>query len=205
MNDWLKAISLWVALGVSVSVYYTTARHDGGGWPLPYPEGLAATLVHYFVRLAANEEVGWGLWFVFFPAAGVGWVSLLHVTSRFFGGRRANYSLTLVRFSVSALPIALAGAGLLFLAGRTSSGWSFDRMMEAGVYGTASLGWAWADEMYLAASLAGMAIQLRMSFTAFGAPWRKAILHYTVGLILLLVAACGFGAGVGWAHGMIGG
>lgn len=200
VHDWLKAIALWMLLGASLRLYYVSAN---GTWWLPYPEGLSGPLGYLVANRVSGVALGFSYWYIVFPLMGVCWVALLQLTARYFGGRNADFSYTLLRFGLSGLPIVLLMGWVLALAGREGTGWTFDRVIDVVYRGLGSVEWAWGDGAYLIASIAALAIQLRMSMRAFGVSGRKGFAHFGVGLVLFAAVSAGVGAAIGLSYRML--
>ena len=115
--DVLKASALYLGLGFSLGMYYTIAYYGRAGWPMPLPEGISALILYYFSVLNEPTVVQAIHWMVLFPVAGALWALLLVITAPFFGVRRPLFSLTFVRFGLTALPLTLAGPCMAFVAG----------------------------------------------------------------------------------------
>lgn len=193
-TDWLKATLLWLALGFSLGWYYTITYYGGEGWPLPYPEALAGILVYYFSVLNADTTVQAVHWMAVFPVVGPLWVGVLQLTAPYFGGRRCQYSYTLVRFGLSALPIALLGPWLAYVAGTTAGGFAWEQMVGVALRRQFIAPWPWLSPVYLGAGLVSLALQIRMYRLAFATEGRKAFNHFVVSAIIMTLLAAGLGA-----------
>jgi len=191
LGDVLKASLLWLALGFSLGWYYLFTYDGRFVWPMPAPEACAGLLLYYFSKLNARPALQIVHWLLAFPIAGVLWVSILAVSAPFFGGRRAEYGWTVWRFSLTALPLALPGPVLAFLAGRTPGGWSWRQMVSVAQGRGGVTPGAWLTYVFLGLAVACLVWQILRYVPIFDLRGKKAGLHLLVCLILLAVMTCG--------------
>lgn len=194
IRDWVKATLLWFALGLSTGLYYTATYFGGRGWPLPHPESLAAPILYYFSVLNVDTKIQAIHWMVAFPLAGVLWVGVLSLTSPFFEGRNALFSYTLLRFGLAALPVALAGPVLAYLAGASAGGgFSWNRMVDVALRRASMTPPAWLNPLFLILATAALVLQIRYYLMAYETRGKQAWAHYVTSAILTMILACGLG------------
>jgi hypothetical protein len=192
--DWVKALGLWLALSISLGLYYRFAENGARGLLLPHPESFVAALFYHFSKASEmRPAVQVTLWLVAMPVIGILWVSLQTLFAKLFDGRRAHFSVSLVRSGAAAAPIAMLGLWLIVRAGDTPSGWQLARVFDV-AYGHAMVRPSrYIDYLFAGAAFIALAIELRLFWRAFDVNGNKAVGHFVTALAVLTLAA--FGAG----------
>jgi hypothetical protein len=193
MVDLFKAVVLWLFLGVGLGWYYTITYYGRTGLPMPSPEACASLVLYYFSVMNVETWIQAIHWLAVFPLAGILWVSSLTVTAPFFGGRRVEYGWTLTRFAVTTLPLAAPTPLLAYWAGQTGHGFSFGRMIAVALRQAGCPSWSWLSPVFIALGGAALAWQIYVYVKVFDLKGRKAVLHYLVSAILLVLLSCGVG------------
>jgi len=181
IKDWLKAVLLWLGLGASLGLYYRIVANDAGGWLLPYPEALCSALLVYFAEVELSGRVEILVWLVGVVLTGVFWVGIQTVIAPFFDGRRAHFSMTLVRAGLSALPLSLVGLWLVYVAGKSGGGWRFAQFMDTAMGRGGVRPWEHLNVLYLGLAVLALLVQLRVFSTCYDVKGRKALGHFVSG------------------------
>lgn len=197
--DWLKALALWCALGASLGLYYRFAAGGPRGWLLPHPESFAAALLHFAARdasLSGNQEV-W-IWILSFPVVGLLWVSLQTLLAPQFDGRRALFSVSMMRSGAASAPLILLGLWLVVEAVRTQNGWHWNRLSDLAFGRSFARPSPYIDYAFASAAFLALALEMRLFWTAFDVHGRKAVRHALTSTALLSGIAFGIGKGLGF-------
>lgn len=195
--DVLKGSALYLGLGFSLGWYYTITYFGGVGWPLPLPEGLSVLVLYYFSVLNETTVVQAIHWMVLFPVAGALWALLLVITAPFFGVRRPLFSLTFVRFGLTALPLTLAGPCMAFVAGSSQGAFYWQRMMDVALRRGFVEPWKWLNWTILGLALVSLLLQLVVYRSTFDVRGKRAWVHYLSAAVFMAVLACGVGVLLG--------
>jgi hypothetical protein len=193
IQDLVKAIALWLFLGIGMGWYYTVTYYGRVGWPMPLPDACAPLVLYYFSVVNAATWIQAVHWLVVFPLAGILWVTILTVTAPFFGGRRAEYGWALVRFAATTLPLAAPTPLMAYWAGQTGYGFSWNHMIAVALRQASCMPWWWLTPLYVALAVIALVWQLFLYVKVFDLHGKKAILHYLVSAILLILLSCGLG------------
>ncbi len=193
VSDLIRATLLWLLLAFSLGWYYTYTWYGRVGWPMPVPEPGSALLMYYFSVLNVQTEIQALHWLIVFPLSGLLWVAVLAVTAPFYGGRRTEYPYAALRFSMTALPLALPGPLLALMAARTPSGLSFARMWAVALRRGAVEPGTWVTPLYVGLGVVCLIWQIVLYVRVFDIHGKKAWLHYLVSLILLALMSVGLG------------
>jgi len=191
VSDLAKAIVLWLALGFSLGWYYLLTYDGRFAWPMPTPEACASLLLFYLSKLELKPAYQIVHWLALFPIAGVLWVTILALTAPFFGGRRAEYGWTVWRFSLSSLPLVLAGPVLAFLAGRVPGGWSWRQMTSIALGRGAVTPGPLLPYVFFGLAVLCLIWQVARYVPIFELRGKKGWLHFLVSLALLAIMASG--------------
>ena len=191
VSDIVTASVVWLALGVSLGWYYTFTYYGRSGWPMPMPEPCAALILYYFSVLNADPWRQAIHWLAVFPIAGMVWVSTLTITAPFFGGTRKEYPWTLLRFSTTCVPLILPLPVMTYLAGGSLYGFSWRHILEVALRQAAVMPSAWVTPVYVGLAVAALIWQLFTYVKVFDLHGKKAVLHYLVSAILVVLLCCG--------------
>ncbi len=191
IGDIAKACALWLGLGLSLGFYYTFTYYGRSGWPMPMPEPCAALILYYFSVLNTATWVQALHWMLVFPLAGILWVTALTVTAPFFGGKRTEYLWTLVRFSVTCVPLLLPLPVMAYLAGSSIVGFSFRQMIDVALRHATYSPPSWLTPLYVGLAIVGLVWQIFVYAKLFELTGKMAVLHYLVSAILLVLLTCG--------------
>jgi len=191
------AVAVWLAVGFSLGWYYTFTYYGRAGWPMPSPEPCAAILLYYFSVLNVATEFQAIHWMVTFPFAGVLWVASLRLTLRLMKRRdpalpfdSVPFSRALSRFAVAAIPLALPGPWMAYLAGRQDEGFTWARMMAVALRRGNLSPWAWLTPLYFGLGLVALVLGLLAYRKTFPVPARMAWRHFPASLVVLTCLSC---------------
>jgi hypothetical protein len=193
IGDLVKAIVVWLLLGVGLGWYYTATYYGRSGWPMPLPEACAPLILYYFSVLNVATSIQALHWLAVFPLAGILWVTTLAVTAPFFGGKRTEYGWTLVRFAVTSLPLAAPTPLMAYWAGQTGYGFSWARMVAVALRQAGWMPWWWLTPLYVALAIIALVWQVLVYVKVFDLRGKKALLHYVVSAVMLALLSCGLG------------
>ncbi len=189
----LSATLIWLGVGVSLGWYYTFTYYGKTGLPMPSPEPCAVLLLYYFSVLNVSTGIQAVHWLVVFPLAGGLWAASLILVAGRMKLPRPSFVDLYGRFSLAALPLALPMPAMAWLAGQRDGGFVWQRMLDVALRHGGTGPWWWLTPLYFSLGLIALALQLILYRRSFPMPPRKAVLHYPLGGIVLILASCVFG------------
>ncbi|MFO7975612.1 MAG: hypothetical protein R6V12_13360 [Candidatus Hydrogenedentota bacterium] len=192
------ALGVWVGLGFAVGAYHYLTRFGRSEWPLPTPEAAASLLA---MRFNGPLPVGLDDWtlLLLVPAAGVLWVSLLFLTSSFFGGFKSSYTETLKRFALCSAHLAIGGILLTVAAWYWK--WGFWWSKAAWVEGPFRIlylpgrepPWSWLGAAFMVAGGVTLGAQCAIYTKCFQVPGKHIVPHVLTAAALLAAVAAAWG------------
>ena len=191
------AVALWLAVGFSLGWYYTFTYYGVQGWPMPSIEPCAALILYYFSVLNVDTELQAIHWMLVFPAAGALWVAALSWVARRLGMAPPAFGRTYLRFAWAALPLALPGPIMAYLAGQMDGRFVWQRMINVALRRGNVSPWPWLTPLYVGLGLLALSLSLYVYRVSFRTPAGKAWVHYPVSAILLTLLSCLTGAAIG--------
>lgn len=190
--------AIWLGVAFSLGWYYTFTYYGHAGWPMPMIEPCAALVLYYFSVLNVDTEIQAVHWMLVFPAAGFLWAWALRFTAPRFGAERPPYARLALLLALGAVPMALPGPWMMWVAGQTDAGFDVNRMIAVALRRGHVLPWPGLSPMYFALGLLGLAIEVAAYARLFGRPLARAIAHYAASAVLLTVSACVLAAVAAW-------
>lgn len=187
-------VLIWFAVAFSLGWYYTFTYYGRAGWPLPMPEPCAALVLYYFSVLNVDTEFQAIHWLAVFPLAGMLWSFSLCLTGRRLKLPSPDWMIVFRDLSFSAIPLALPGPWMAWVAGVRDGEFTWQRMVAVALRRGHVEPWYWLSPMYLVLGLAGLAIQIVMYRRLFAGTSRQHWIHYPVAAIVLIVASSVFAA-----------
>jgi hypothetical protein len=197
-SDLGKAFVLWLGVGLSLGWYYAFTYYGRSGWPMPAPEPCAALILYYYSVLNVSTVIQAVHWLVVFPVAGLLWVSTLTITAPYFGGKRTEYAWTVLRFSVTSVPLILPAPVMAYLAGRTVYGFSWQHMLDVALRRAGATPGSWVTPLYVGLAIAALIWQIFVHAKIFDLYGKKAMQHYVVSAIFLVIFSCGAATLASW-------
>ena len=191
------AVAIWLAVGFSLGWYYTFTYYGRAGWPMPSPEPCAAILLYYFSVLNVATELQAVHWMITFQCAGVLWLVSLRITLRFMKRRNpalafeeVPFTRTLSRFSLAAIPLALPGPWMAYLAGLQDEGFTWAHMIAVALRRGNLSPRAWLTPLYFGLGLVALVLGFLAYRKAFPVPVTTACRHYPASLAVLTCLSC---------------
>lgn len=198
VSAWAVAILVWLALGFSLGWYYTFTYYGRAGWPMPLPECWAALLLYYFSVLNIETEGQAVHWMLAFPTAGLLWAACLQLTAPWLGlWRPSGYKLA-GALVFAALPLAIPGPAMAWLAGQTDAGFDWGRMTAVALRRGNVRPEPWLTPLYVGLGFLCLAMQWGLCRRLYGGTGRPGWSHYPLTAVVLALAACVIGAAVGF-------
>lgn len=188
------ATLIWLAVAISLGWYYTFTYYGRAGWPIPMPEPCAALVLYYFSVLNVDTEIQAVHWLIVFPLAGLLWSLSLGVTARRLGLKPPDWTITFRNLSLAAIPLALPGPWMAWIAGVRDDQFTWHRMVAVALRRGNVEPWYWLSPMYLALGIAGFAIQIVLYRTLFAGTAQQRWIHYPVAAIVLVVLSSALAA-----------
>jgi hypothetical protein len=187
--QWSATVFIWLAVAFSLGWYYTFTYYGRAGWPMPFPEAWASILLYYFSVINADTEIQAVHWMLVFPCAGCLWPLLLRMTARRLPIPRPDLGGLALAFALAAVPVALPGPFMAVLAGLTTQGFEWERMIAVALRrGFVTPAW-WLTPLYFGLGLAAFVLQLRAYRRYFPLATRLAWMHYPASAIALALAS----------------
>ena len=192
------ALGVWAGLGCAVGSYHYLTRFGRADWPLPTPEAAASLLA---VRFSGPFPVALNDWtlLVLVPAVGVLWVSLLFLTSSFFGGYRCGYTETLKLFALCSAHLAVAGILLAVAAWYWKWGFWWSETAWVGnslrILPTSGRGtpWPWLGAAFMVAGGITLGAQCAIYAKCFQVTGKRVVPHALTAAVLLAAVAAAWG------------
>lgn len=193
-----SALTIWLTVGFSLGWYYTFTYYGRHGWPMPLPEPCAALILYYFSVLNVATEIQAFHWMLVFPLAAFLWHAALWWTARWMGLPTPSWAAVSERISWAAIPLAIPGPAMAYLAGTQNGAFHWERMFAVALRrGNITPGW-WLTPLFFGLGLVAFALQIYLYRTLFPAPARQAWKHYPLSIIALTVVCAVGGALAGW-------
>ncbi|MCC6694399.1 MAG: hypothetical protein IT365_02105 [Candidatus Hydrogenedentes bacterium] len=181
--------AIWLGIGFSLGWYYTFTYYGRAGWPMPLPETCAALVLYYFSVLNVDTEWQALHWMLVFPAAAALWVECLRRCARWMGLAQPPFATVFVLFGLAALPLALPGPWMAWIAGLMDGGFHADRMLAVALRRGFVTPWTWLSPMYAGLGTIGLVLHIRVYSRIFRIPRAKAFMHFPVSMIVLVIVA----------------
>jgi hypothetical protein len=124
---------------------------------------------------------------------GILWIRLLTITAPYYGGANRDFAWSLVRFSISSLPLVLPLFYILWEA-VIRGGFSLARLRGAALMQGVPDMPGWLAWVYLALGAAAIVWHFLVYVRVFEIRGRAALRHWLTSLVLYLLAATGGGA-----------
>lgn len=158
---------------------------------MPMPEPCAALVLYYFSVLNIDTELQAIHWLLVFPLAGFLWsVALTFTARRLLAGTVPEWSLVMNRLSLSAIPLALPGPWMAWIAGVRDGTFTWERMIAVALRRGNIDPWPWLTPMYVALGLLALAIQIAIYRRLFRGTARQLwVLYPTAMIVLVLVSS----------------
>jgi hypothetical protein len=191
-------VLLWLAAGFSLGWYYTFTYYGRQGWPMPLLETSGALIAYYFSVL--NVDTRWQAihWMAIFPITAIIWVAVLRWSARLVDAAKPSWRRLLMATAAAALPLALPGPWLAWLAGTKYGAFEWETMIKIALRRDGYSPWNWLSPMYFSLGLAGLALELTIFTRGRGATARQLAIHYLVSAIIYTVACCAAAAVLAW-------
>jgi hypothetical protein len=186
-------VVLWLAVGFSLGWYYTFTYYGRTGVPMPFPEPCAALVLYYFSVINAATEIQAVHWMLVFPLAGAIWTEALCRTAAVMGHDRPPFPRFFLRLSLAALPVALPGPAMAWLAGQADGGFVWQRMIDIALRRGNTGPWWWLTPLFLTLGALALALQLAQYRRSFPMPMARALRHYPLSAIVLVLASAVIG------------
>jgi hypothetical protein len=187
-----------VGLGFAVGWYHYLTKFGRSEWPLPTPEAATSLLA---VRFNGPIPVGLDEWtlLLLVPVVGLLWVSLLFLTSSFFGGFKCTYTETLKYFALCSVHLAVAGILLAGAAWYWEWGfwWSKTAWLEMPFRTLPLPGreapWSWLGAAFMVAGGVTLGAQCAVYAKCFQVPGKRIAPHVLIAAALLAAVAAAWG------------
>jgi hypothetical protein len=183
------ALGIWLAVAFSLGWYYTFTYYGRAGWPIPMPEPCAALVLYYFSVLNVDTEVQALHWLLVFPIAGLLWALALSVVGRRVIGNSPNWTVIFRNLSLSAIPLAIPGPWMAWIAGNQDGRFTWLRMTAVALRRGHVDPWLWLSPMFFALGLLGLVIQIAMYRRLFSGSARQRWVHYLSATIVLILVS----------------
>lgn len=191
--DYTKAVLLWLCAAFSIGWFYVYTYDRPWPVPVPLPEIAAAATFYAFSPLEMGSAQDTVRWFLAFPLAAWLWLLVLAVTSPYFGGRKVDFSYTLVRYAMVSIPLSFPGPLLAFLAASTDGGLSWQHARDAAMFQAYVSPRGWIIPLYLALGGIVFIIHIRLYFNVFDLKAKNALQHLFCSVCLTFFSAMGMG------------
>lgn len=190
----MTAILIWLAVAFSLGWYYTFTYYGRTGIPMPTLEPCAALVLYYFSVANVRTEIQAVHWMAVFPLAGVMWAVALHYSARALRLNAPRIDVLAIGLACAALPIAVPGPWMAWIAGSTEAGFNFATMLLVALRREEQAPWTWLNPFYLAIGVTSLVLQLIVYQRLFRLPLRQAVKHYPASAVLLSLSASVLGA-----------
>ncbi len=189
------ALTVWLAVGLSLGWYYTFTYFGRTGVPMPTLEPCAALVLYYFSVLNVRTEIQAVHWMVVFPIAGALWAFALQVVAKYMRVAAPAFSTAFFVLACASLPLALPAPFMTWIAGYGSdSGFDFTRMYMVALRRDNQSPWPTLTPTYLVLGFVTLALQLYVYRRLYPAPLKRAVVHYLLSAVVLSAAAAVIGA-----------
>lgn len=190
-KGWLQLSAgtlLYLGAAFSLGWYYTFTYYGRSGYPMPLIDACGGILIYYFSVL--NIATPWQAvhWMMAFPLAGAIWAACCNAACRVVGDERPAFAHVFFLFAVAAIPIAIAGPFMAWIAGLLADGFSWDHMIKVALRRANKPPPEWLSPLYLALGFAGLVIQLVAYSRLYTPPLTRGAKHLGLSAILHVVA-----------------
>jgi hypothetical protein len=150
--------------------------------------------LYYFSVANVSTAVQAVHWLAAYPLAGCLWAAALTQTARRMRIESPPLGRVYLALSLAAIPIALPGPWMAWIAGSGPEGFEWGRMVLVALRREESAPWTWLTPLYFGLGLLSLGAQLFAYRRLYPIPFRKAVVHYLVSAIALSLAAAVIGA-----------
>lgn len=191
----VAAFAIWIAVAFSLGWYYTFTYYGRAGWPMPMPEPCAALVLYYFSVLNVDTELQAIHWLLVFPLAGYLWsVALIVTARRVLPCKLPDWSLVMRQFSLAAIPLALPGPWMAWIAGVRDEEFTWERMFAVALRRGNVEPWPWLTPTYVALGVVAFAIQIAIYRKLFRGTAGQLWVLYPAAMVVLVLSSSVFAA-----------
>ncbi len=157
---------------------------------MPVPETCAALVLYYFSVLNVDTELQAIHWLLVFPLAALLWaVALVGTARRVLPGALPDWTQVMYRLSLSAIPLALPGPWMAWIAGTRNGEFAWERMVAVALRRGFVDPWPWLTPMYVGLGLLALVVQIAIYRRLFRGTARQLWVLYPSAMIVLVLVS----------------